>query len=440
MRTQIVLFFSLLILAGAASTQPSEPQQATTESSENVDDLIAQLGDPAFGVREQAEERLSDMGPSIEPNLQHALDHNPSDEARTRLKDLIENIEENRTLHASITMHYADAPVKKILDDFAAQSGSEMGINEPSIASFVEGRTASVDLDNAGFWQAMRVISDATGVRPAIGQGGLSLAPDQGRPMAQVDLDNPYAQISGGLLIVPRFGQENRMINYHGSTRTGTTLLVFDAIPEPKLHILSAMTMDWVKECIDDKGNSLLAPAINRRFIGRNIMIARGPQQYELPLQVNLQETPVMGTKIARLRGELNMVVQTHSQTYEIDDITRARDVSKSDNQMTVTVVSCSKMNLNYRVDLDCTGAAVNMGLQDFMNSVVLIDDQGGVIQRQSPPQQMMTQHGPGEPLTIRLIFIFQPTQRTPVKLRWEKTVDENKLMVPFEVDGLPLP
>lgn len=443
MRTPIAVIFSMFCLIGAtaqrSATQPDNPQPPATQTSDAIAALIAQLGAPEFGLRQEAETKLADMGPSVEPGLQHALAANPSDETRTRLNNLIARIEENKLLHASVTMHYADSPVKKILDDFASQSGGDMGTDDPSVVSFTEGRTASVNLDNAGFWEAMTAVSDASGLRPTIGQSGITLAPDLGRAMMQIDLDSPYAKISGGLLIVPRFANEQHMINYHGTTRTGSTILVVDVFPEPKLHVLSALTMDWVRECVDEKGNSLLAPNPNRRFIGRPMMTVRGPQQWMFPLTVNLQEIPGTQTKIARLNGELDFTVQTRSQIYDIDDITRARGVSKSDDQMTVTVTSCSRMNMNYRVDLDCTGAAVFGSIQDFMNSVVLIDDQGQVIQRQSVPQQGFPVRGNGEPPRVRLTVIFQPTQRTPVKLQWEKTIDQKKLSVPFELNDIPL-
>jgi hypothetical protein len=150
-----------------------------------------------------------------------------------------------------------------------------------------------------------------------------------------------------------------------------------------------------------------------------------------------------MGSKIARLRGELNLSVQTRGQVFEINDVSHARNLTTSDGQMNVTVLSCYKMGLNYRLDLAMSGMGINMGdpsVQDFINSVELIDDQGEIVARQSVIPQLRVNGVPGVPATLNLTIIFQPTQNTPAKLRWEKTLEQKKLSVPFELDDLPLP
>jgi hypothetical protein len=440
MPIRIALIFSLLLLTGAAATQP-----AATESSDPVAVLIGQLDAPEFGVRELAEKRLSDMGPAVEPRLRLALDQNPSDESRTRLNDVLARLDEAKAMHASVTMHYANTPVTKILADFAAQAGGDLGIGDPSVATFVDGRVASVDLDNAGFWQALRVVSDASGLSPSIGQSGLTLAPEIGRAIMQIDFASPYAQTAGGLFIVPQSGQEIRMIRYQGNQRQGFITLVINVVPEPRLHVLGAVGFDWARECVDDKGNSLIMPAVaNQRFMRRGFMMsAQGPRQPFWSLSANLREFPGMGTKIARLRGELDCTVQTHAQTFEFDDVTRAAGQTKSDGQVDVTIKSCSRMGLNYRLDMAFIGIGINMGtssVQDCINSVQLVDDHGQIIERQSAIPQLRVNAAHGVPDTQNLTIIFQPTQNTPATLRWERTLEQKRLSVPFELDDLPLP
>jgi len=441
MPLRIILGLSILFLAGA--TPPATTQPITTQRSDSLQQLIAQLDAPEFGVRELAEEKLSAMGSAIAPRLQQALHSNLSDEAKARLNDVLSRLEEAMALHATVTMHYANAPVQKILEDFAAQSGGDLGISDPSVQTFTRGRIASVDLDNAGFWQALRVVSDASRLTPWIGQSGLTLTPEMGRPVMQIDFASPYAQSSGGFFIIPRVCQELRAVNYDGNQHTGSMTLNLDVVPEPKLHVLSAMGMDWMKECVDDKGNSLIAPGFNRRIISPRFFNMRGPRQLFWPLYANLRDIPGMGTKIARLRGELTVVVRTRSQVFEIDDITHARGVVKSDGEMDVTVAGCSKMNLNYRIDLSCSGIGINPGdssVQDLISSIRLMDDQGKIIPSQSVNFQPSINNGVGRPQTVNLMVIFQPSQNTPARLQWEKTLEQKKLSVPFELHDLPLP
>jgi len=69
----------------------------------------------------------------------------------------------------------------------------------------------------------------------------------------------------------------------------------------------------------------------------------------------------------------------------------------------------------------------------DFVNSVELVDDKGQAIIRQNYIPRP-------SPVGVNLVLIFQPMQNTPVKLRWERTLERKKLTIPFELDDLPLP
>jgi hypothetical protein len=447
MQSRPIFSLLFLMLVGAADTQPST-EPASTQPSDAVSALIAQLDAPEFDLREVAQQKLADMGPGIEPRLQQALNLNPSDEARTRLNNLIGHLEESKLLHASITMHYSSAPLKQVLDDFAAQAGTDLGLGDPSVTNYIQGRSASIDLDNAGFWPALRAIDDASGLEPSIGQNGLTLATGPGRQMFQLDFDSQYATVAGGLLIVPRYCQYMRMYNYSINRGSAMMNLVLDIAPEPKMHVRSVLGADWVKECVDDKGNSLMPlrdghqRLMGQRMIGMPMMIPSGPRQWVWTLATPLRDVPGLGTKIARLRGELDFVVQTRSQSFEIPDITRARNTTATDGLINITVLSCSRMNQNYRLDLECVGPNINPGdpsVQDFLGSAQLIDDQGQAVPLQSWSPQVRAPRPGAAPMALEIMAIFQPTQNMPVKLRWEKTLDQKRLSVPFELDNLPL-
>jgi hypothetical protein len=57
-----------------------------------VENLIADLDDNAFEVREKAAEELAKMGPAIEPALKKALDLSTTAERSRRLRDLLDKI------------------------------------------------------------------------------------------------------------------------------------------------------------------------------------------------------------------------------------------------------------------------------------------------------------------------------------------------------------
>ncbi len=147
----LAAMLGLSVRGDAATAQP-----ATTPPSPAVSSLISDLASPDFSVRELAEKKLMDLGPDIEPMLRAALRGKISDEAQARLDDVLGQLDETKALHASVTMHYKNAPLSTILNEFAWQAGSDLGVREPAVTEYAQDRTASIDLDNADFWQALR--------------------------------------------------------------------------------------------------------------------------------------------------------------------------------------------------------------------------------------------------------------------------------------------
>jgi hypothetical protein len=244
-------------------------QSDATMPSADISVLVADLDSPDFSVRQAAQNKLIDLGDEIEPGLRRAMEGKLSDEARARLNDVLGRLEESHLLHATITMHYKNAPLQTVLNEFAWQAGGDLEVRHPSVINYAQERTASVDLDHADFWGALRTISDVSGLHPGLGPLGITLAPAPQRAMVQIDLTSPYVREAGGLLISPRTCQEFRMLNYAANqpVMPSTISLIIDVVPEPKLHVIGASNFDWLKECVDDKGQSLAPPPINARFI-----------------------------------------------------------------------------------------------------------------------------------------------------------------------------
>jgi hypothetical protein len=413
--------------ASPATTEPS------TQPSEAVATLISQLDAPEFGVREQAEAKLEEMGLSIEPDLKAAVRPGISDETRARLTHLIHEFDEARSMHASITIHCSNAPAVKVLEDFTTQAGLALGNDQGALAILLQGKNISLNLDNVGFWEGLRAVNDATGLSPYVTPTGITLAP-AGRAGAPINLTGQWVTFSDGVLIEPIFSTFNHTRFYTGTQPPQGFLNVqFLAIPEPRLHVIGVLGGNWVKECVDEKGNSLVQQGFNRRpFIPRMFPMG-GPRLQEVPLTASFQAFAGMGSEIAKLKGELALSIQTKGIVTQIPDITRAANTTKDDGQLSVTVVACNRTNMSYELILQIRGAMINEpAYQEFQNSVELLDDKGQSIQRQN----FIPRPGPDG---IRLNMGYIPTQATPAILRWERTLEQKRLTIPFEVEHLPL-
>ncbi len=251
-----VSLFAGVCAAQDASTQPDE---------DSISKLISQLSDPAFAVREEAEKALTAMGPPIEGQLRDAERLNLPDETRARLEKIIGRFEEATSLHATITLHYKNAPVSQVVEDFANQAGSRMGIDDPMVVKFMSKGTTSIDIDNADFWKALRQVCRMTHLGAAVGASGVELTAF-GRGGMQINIFNRHTVDTGGLLIVPEGVQEVRRIDYTSDKSFRMMTLAMMVFAEPKMHVIGTVDQNWMKECVDDKGNSLMTTEAQRRF------------------------------------------------------------------------------------------------------------------------------------------------------------------------------
>jgi hypothetical protein len=246
----LILIGAMMLLAGA-TTRPA------TQPAPSVSALVTDLSSPDFSVRQEAEKKLSDMGSSIEPALRAALRANVSDEARARLGHVLQQFDLCKVLHASITMHYANAPLAKILKDFASQAGADLGTGDPALVPYLSGHTATLDLNNADFWSAMKELNAATGFEPCIGPGGMTLSPqDVNLSGGSLPFLNPEARVFAGVLVIPFPVIENR-VGVNQPVGESMISVGVHVIPEPKLHVVGIVREDWVQECVDDTGQSL---------------------------------------------------------------------------------------------------------------------------------------------------------------------------------------
>jgi hypothetical protein len=87
--------------------------------------LLADLDDERFSVRQKAEAELEKMGPSIEPALRKALEGKPPLEARRRIEKVLETVagwagERLRALRALEAIEYMNAPkTRRLIEELA---------------------------------------------------------------------------------------------------------------------------------------------------------------------------------------------------------------------------------------------------------------------------------------------------------------------------------
>jgi len=429
----------------APATQP-----AATQPTSAVQAAVDQLTNDDFGIRQAAQQKLVEMGQAIEPQLRQLLTRDLSDEVRARVNGALRQIDENRLLGpAVITLHYQDAPLQQVLDDFSQQVGADLGVSGRQVMQYAKSRRATIDLDHADFLTAMQVLSQATGLRPTIGSASsmvLMPARNNANNMA-FNIFNPHRRTVGAFTVYAISCMLNRNLVYgRGAADQNSMILQLMAFAEPKLHVIGPASQDWLKECIDEKGQSLI-PDVHQGFVS----IEEG-RQWFWRLQTNLLDIHGIGKKIARLRGELKFTVQTKSEQIQVADLNHLDNLTRAVAGNSITLKQFTNDGGQYQLHVMVSGPMINdmEQVQSLLSTIQILDDQDEALQ--PGPMSAQTENVG----TLDMTLNYQPNRivrpgggagrivvnsaLVPRKLRWNLTTETRAMNVPFELDNLELP
>ncbi len=416
------------------TTQPTTQASAepTTKPTPEIIALVDKLSDESYPVREAAMKELAAMGEDAEPSLKILAQTDLPSEAKARVAAALVKIDENRQTGPSvITMHCTEAPLGDVLNEFARQARADLGVHRPQIVQFAKDKTISVDLNHANFWDALRAITTKT---------GLSLQPygnDQRMTLqltggGGLDISGAQCTVAGPFLLIPQNSTLTSTVNYAKNPGAGARNLnlLVSVMAEPKIHVIGGINSDWISQAVDEKGHSLLSGGRQPYYFNNN------GRQWWWQLQTTLKIPAEIGEKIARLKGELKVVMQTKSKSIEFDDLSKG-NVTKTVAGLTVTFKQMTTPQPNLaQIVLSVVAPPSGSGqaLQDFINGVDVRDKNDQMVQRGGMGQSASPGH-----MELTLSYYFAGDQR-PAKLSWEIPTETRQVTVPFEVDDLLLP
>jgi hypothetical protein len=320
-----------------------------------------------------------------------------------------------------------------VLEDFARQAGADLGIQRRQIVNYAKTRRISIDLDQVNFWTALRVLSDRTGLRPQpyASDPQMVLQLNANAMFGGFDMFSDAAKVSGGFLIIPWMCRLNRSVDYERDT-------------EPRLHVIGPSNQEWLQQCLDDQGNSLMGARRPSHFFNNG----RG---WWWTMQANLKEVPHMGQHIASLRGELKFNLQSKSELIEIADPQNIKDLVKTAGKHTITFKQFANENGQWKLTLSVTNMPARSGprpAQNFFSMLQVLDAQN---QPYSRADMSITGPAQQSEITMRFMAVSNaPMMRMgggemeglglPKMLRWEVPTETRLVSAPFELTDLALP
>jgi hypothetical protein len=434
----------LMIVASAACAQPTPttgpatlpttnpatlPATAPALSEEQIKEYLASLSADDFRARQAAQDKLVAMGDDAKPLIAQLLLSARDDEAHSRLEAALGQIEENRVTGASlITMHMVDASPKLVFQELSRQCFAELRPFPENLWEQGAWPRVNIQVDHQPFWVAMLQIADATHADLQPFGDGARISRGNGFRL------NGPSVIRGPFLIVANQIERSQTIALAqaGATHSEFSLRMM-VYAEPKIRVLAHSAAVRLDEARDDQGNDLSpeVPVTSGFYNGSAGMWA---------LLASLRYPVHPGTRIARIRGSTDFIIQTQSQKLEVPDMLNVHDLSRTVGGMPITIHELKKNGTGFDLRLaivrDPQDPRFNYIQQNLNNQHLKLYTASGELM----DLRGMSSRASNAMMEFTITFVSPRPAGGPSRLVWDIPVASKPISVPFEFTDLPMP
>ena len=461
------LGFSMHALFGdvAPATQPTTmPAVTAPTASPDIDKLITQLGSDNSDERDEAQKKLEAAGTSAVPALKKAAATSDDPEIKSRAAAALAAMKDlNDTGVSLITLHMKDASVHDVLAELSKQSHSQIIGMGPGRVLGVDNRNVTLDADQKPFWDVMSDLCTQLNVCPMIDLSGNA----QLRLMSvnRSWMQAPH-QTVGPFWISVVGVNRTRTIDLQGPQAIDDQFSVrLMIVPEPKIAV-AQMSDLTLTEATDDAGHSLMPKAArpnNAAFalglVARSMTL--GQTNRTIETRLSYPEQP--GTKIALLKGSVDVQISQDVQQYIVDDVMGTQKITNPLKNCTVQA-AVVKQGTYYRVTIDCTREGLSdeqwLAMMNRASDITLEDADGHPLTALTHMVPLPTSD---TTFKTNLLFSNNPNQAMgllmgkvaaggaapavpaakigdPKKLTWNVATSIKSMKIPVEFKDLPMP
>jgi hypothetical protein len=352
---------------------------------------------------------------------------------------------------ALVTLQFKDASAQEVFASLTRQagpSGLKIRVDNEFLLDERKERV-TVDLVNRPIWDALRETA------PLL---GLSVQAWTGSPN-EITLSKEGTQLGGPA--VNRFPciilidalRGTRTLYTDTRAPEANLNILFQVLVEPKLYTLPASFRFDLTEAQDETGRSLLADA--RAMVNTHYRSGR----FALGIQVeNLVLPAQAGRRLSKLRGTLRFLVRTKSESWQVPDILRVRNLTKT----VVTAHARERYEVTEAVEEDDRYSVIKVKVtrerltapghdeeQAIDGEIPVLFDHNvaGFLRVVDAEGKQLTPSG-GEignnerELTVdfQVSRIAVGPRGKPATLIWEIPLEYKEVVIPFEFNDLPLP
>jgi hypothetical protein len=407
---------------GAAGAEPTDAQPRA-HANPTADEILHQLSTGDWRQRQETIRRLVELGPGAQPFLRELAARNLDREARKNIELAARRIDEARLFGPSlITLHVADATPGEVFADLARQCAGPLPTWPEKLWDEPNWPKLTLDYDRRPFWDVMSDLRKRLQIDCITPESPeIRIARDSGH-------DPGGSCVSGAFLVTA-----DAM-----TFRNGMNVVVC-VYGEPKVTITRAASFT-LEKAEDDQGHPLL-PQTSRRFFGRRFRT--GSRQLPMLFQRPADDA----TRIGRLKGTLNVFVQTASEVWEIPDPASMSATTRLIDSVPVTIESFTASRsggqgyeLLVTLPITSSSRGTQDEISDFIRKRLTVLDANGC----KLSLGMVDTRGTNDGAEITADFTPAPQpdgNRTgpPAKLVWDIPLQTRQRAVPFDFKSIPI-
>ena len=362
--------FALTATTATGQTPAEPPDVAKLE----VRQIVRQLDDERIAVRDQAEQKLIELGPPVLPWLPEIAE-NMSEEVKHRLTRVRQKIErseaEQATRATHVTLSAQAMLLSLVLAKIEQQTGNKLSFGDPMGEQLNE-TPINIDFDDTLFWPALDQVLDQAKltVYHYSQESALSLRPQDPGQLprhGRASYDGPFR------LEVLRA----RAVRDLRSPANRSLKLEIEFAWEPRLSPIALNLPLKDIRAEDEQGNIL---PVSGPDVVLPVEIHPGSSAVELEIPFELPSR--RSTKISKLKGTLQVLVPGRVEKFRFDNIEAADRVEKRKGGVTVVLDRVRKNNdlwdVLMRVRYDqATGALESHRGWVYRNARYILDSQG---------------------------------------------------------------
>ncbi|NQT17809.1 MAG: hypothetical protein HQ582_33955 [Planctomycetes bacterium] len=370
--TTLLLLFAVLFPA-AVLAQADAPDD---DLKLQVRRLLRQLDASQLALRDEAEEKLLELGPAI-------LDRLPKKSARVsaevaerveRIRQKLQRAMAENAGQASPVTLQGEMPLSEILSKIQEQTGNKIVLRGPGGQPGDQdtGPKLSVDFDKTPFWQALDQVLDqaSLGAYPYGDEKAVYVVPRGG----------PASSPGGGTCYSGPFRFQPVTIRAQRDLRdptSGSLRLTLEVSWEPRLAPVTILQRMADVEAFDENGESLPIDgpeAVSEVFVTPNSVAG----QLDIPLELPPRDVK----QIARLKGTLNVLLPSEVATFRFGNLEEAKLDEKRIAGVTVVLVQARKnrkaWEIAIRVRFDEAAGALESHLNWIDDNEIFLEDPDG--------------------------------------------------------------